>query len=138
MLDRTMSRLIVLNAVWVSALVAAVVLGYAQFVLVGDRSHISLAILAILTVSLIAVGFGRRAHLTHAAWLCETLGFVGTLIGITAGLSDVDIGALSSPDGIIAAGNSLFGGVATAFCSTIVGAFAMLWLWSVGRVIGDA
>lgn len=131
-------RLVVLNTVWVSALIAAVVLGYAQFVVAGDKSHISVVIAVVLATSLLAVAFGRTAHIPKAAHLCETLGFVGTLIGITIGLADVDIGALASPEGIIAAGNSLFAGVATAFCSTITGAFAMLWLWSVGCVVGDS
>jgi hypothetical protein len=89
-------------------------------------------------VSLGGVFTGRTAHLPQAAWLCETLGFVGTLVGITIGLANVDVAALSSPEGVIAAGNSLFSGVATAFCSTITGAVAMLWLWSTGKVVGVA
>jgi hypothetical protein len=131
------ARLIVINAIWIAALVAATILGYTEFVFAGDKSRVSFAIVAVLIASLVAVFAGRRAHINQAAWLCETLGFVGTLIGITIGLSNVDVAALSSPEGVIAAGNSLFGGVATAFCSTIVGAVAMLWLWSVGRVVAN-
>lgn len=142
MTTRTMTfspaaRMIVVNTLWLAALVAATILGYTEFVFDGDKSRVSFAIVAILIISLLAVMRGHRAHLKQAAWLCETLGFVGTLIGITIGLSNVDVAALASPDGVIAAGNSLFGGVATAFCSTIVGAFAMLWLWSVGRVVAS-
>ena len=131
------ARLIVINTVWIAALVAATILGYTEFVFDGDKSRVSFAIVVVLIISLAAAFAGRRAHINQAAWLCETLGFVGTLIGITIGLSNVDVAALSSPEGVIAAGNSLFGGVATAFCSTIVGAVAMLWLWSVGRVVAN-
>ena len=129
------ARMIVVNTLWLAALVAATILGYTEFVFDGDESRVSYAIVLVLAVSLVALMRGHRAHVNQAAWLCETLGFVGTLIGITIGLSNVDVAALSSPEGVIAAGNSLFGGVATAFCSTIVGAFAMLWIWSVGRVV---
>jgi hypothetical protein len=128
------SRLIILNTCWLALVVWAAVHGYVQFVFAGDGSYVSYVIAAILAASIAAVATGRTAHLTDAAWLCETLGFVGTLVGITIGLSHVDIGSLSSADGVIKAGNSLFGGVATAFCSTITGAVAMMWLWSVKKV----
>ena len=128
-------RLIILNTCWLAALVAATVMGFTQFVFVGDGSYVSYVIAAILFASLVFTA-RTAAHLSSAAWLCETLGFVGTLVGITIGLYGVDIGSLQSSDGVIAAGNSLFSGMATAFCSTIVGAIAMLWLWSVRMVVG--
>lgn len=132
----TTARLIILNTIFAAGVVTATMLGYTQFVFNGDGSYVSYLIAAILVASLAAAFAGRRNHLPQAAWLCETLGFVGTLVGITIGLSNVDVAALSSPEGVIAAGNSLFSGVATAFCSTITGALAMLWLWAVGRVVG--
>ncbi|THK38096.1 hypothetical protein EHS39_11430 [Ensifer sp. MPMI2T] len=134
--SRATAKLIVLNTIFASGVIAATILGYTQFVFNGDGSYVSYLIAAILVTSLAAAFAGRRSHLAQAAWLCETLGFVGTLVGITIGLSNVDIAALSSPEGVIAAGNSLFGGMATAFCSTITGALAMLWLWSVEKVTG--
>lgn len=135
MTPRFTPRFIILNTCWLAALVAATLMGYTQFVFNGDGSYVSYVIAAILAASLIcATRTGR--HLTQAAWLCETLGFVGTLVGITIGLYGVDVGMLSTSDGVIAAGNSLFSGMATAFCSTITGALAMLWLWSVGKVVG--
>lgn len=136
MLSNTTARLIILNTIFTAGVVTATMLGYTQFVFNGDGSYVSYLIAAILVASLAAAVAGRRNHLPQAAWLCETLGFVGTLVGITIGLSNVDVAALSSPEGVIAAGNSLFGGMATAFCSTITGALAMLWLWAVGRVVG--
>lgn len=132
----TTARLIILNTIFAAGVVTATMLGYTQFVFNGDGSYVSYLIAAILLASLAAAFAGRRGHLTQAAWLCETLGFVGTLVGITIGLAGVDVSSLQSADGVIAAGNSLFGGMATAFCSTITGALAMLWLWAVGRVVG--
>lgn len=130
------ARLIILNTCWLAALLAATLLGYTAFVFNGDGSRVSYVIAAILAASLVLVFAGRTEHILPAAWLCETLGFVGTLIGITIGLAGVDVSALQSTDGVIAAGNALFGGMSTAFCSTITGAVAMLWLWSVGKVVG--
>lgn len=132
----TTTRLIVLNTCWAALVVWASVVGYTQFVFNGDGSYASYLISAILAASLVGALIGRTAHLKDAAWLCETLGFVGTLVGITIGLAGVT--DLSSEQAVIAAGNSLFAGVATAFCSTITGAVAMLWLWSVGKVVGHA
>ncbi|UYE95896.1 hypothetical protein KNLIENLN_00084 [Sinorhizobium phage NV1.1.1] len=130
-------RLIILNTIFAAGVVTATMLGHTQFVFNGDGSYVSYLIAAILFASLAAAFAGRRSHLPQAAWLCETLGFVGTLVGITIGLAGVDVGSLQSAEGVIAAGNSLFGGMATAFCSTITGALAMLWLWAVGRVVGE-
>lgn len=129
------ARLIILNVCWIALVVWAAVQGYVSFVFNGDGSYVSYIIAAILAGSLIATFVGRATHLASAAWLCETLGFVGTLVGITIGLHGVDVATLGSADGIISAGNSLFSGMSTAFCSTISGAVAMLWLWSVGRVV---
>lgn len=128
------ARLIILNTCCIAALVAATAAGFTQFVFAGDGSCVSYVIAAVLLVSLVATRWTGR-HLAHAAWLCETLGFVGTLVGITIGLYGVDVGSLQSAEGVIAAGNSLFSGMATAFCSTIVGALAMLWLWAVRLVV---
>lgn len=128
-------KLIILNTCWLAAFAAATALGYTRFVFEGDGSYVSYVIAAILVVSVVAT-IRTAKHLMQSAWLCETLGFVGTLVGITIGLYGVDVGALQSSEGVIAAGNSLFSGMATAFCSTITGALAMLWLWSVRMVVG--
>lgn len=55
----------------------------------------------------------------------------GRLVGITVGLSAAT--DLTTTDGIITAANALFSGVGTAFCSTLVGAFGMLWLWGLDQ-----
>lgn len=127
-------RLLVLNTCGAACLIWSYHAGFLQFVFDGDGSYVSYVIASILSASLLLAMAGRTNHLTDAAWLCETLGFVGTLIGITIGLYGVDVGSLQSSGGVIAAGNSLFAGMATAFCSTISGAIAMLWLWMARKV----
>lgn len=130
-----MARLIILNTCWLAFIVWLAFMGYVQFVFNGDNSYLSYVIALILTISLLFSFMGRKKHLKSAEWLCETLGFVGTLIGITIGLSGVDVSSLQTEAGVIEAGNSLFSGMATAFCSTIVGAMSMLWLWTVRKTM---
>ena len=129
------ARLLILNTVFAAGLVWAAHAGFVQFVFAGDGSYMSYLIATILAASLAGAMFGKTSHLADASWLCETLGFVGTLIGITIGLSNVDIASLQSSQGVIAAGNSLFSGMSTAFCSTITGAVAMLWLWAARKAV---
>lgn len=128
----TTTRLIILNTVGAAAVAAAWKLGYIGFLFGGDQSRVSFAIAAIVVLSA-AVAFRTGKHLLRAAWLCEVLGFVGTLVGITMGLSGADLTTL---DGLIAAGNSLYVGMGTAFCSTLVGVSGMLWLWAAAQVRG--
>ena len=80
------ARLIILNTCWLAALLAATILGYTAFVFNGDGSYVSYVVAAILAGSIVATFTKRKEHILPAAWLCETLGFVGTLIGITIGL----------------------------------------------------
>lgn len=129
----TTTRLIILNTVGAAAAAAAWQLGYIGFLFGGDQSRVSFAIAAIVLLSAIAA-FRTGKHLLRAAWLCEVLGFVGTLVGITMGLSGAD---LTTMEGLIAAGNSLYVGMGTAFCSTLVGVAGMLWLWAAAQVRGE-
>lgn len=134
-MTHTTARLIILNTIALAAVTFAWQLGYVQTVFVGDKSLASYAIAAIVAASA-AASFFTGKHLLRAAWLCEVLGFAGTLVGITMGLSG---GAdLTSTDGIIAAGNALYGGLGTAFYSTLVGVAGMLWLWAAAQVRGGA
>lgn len=128
----TTTRLIILNTVFVAAVAAGFQLGYVQFLFNGDQSYASHTIAAIVLLSATAA-FRTGKHLLRAAWLCEVLGFVGTLVGITMGLSGAD---LTTMEGLIAAGNSLYVGMGTAFCSTLVGVAGMLWLWAAAQVRG--
>lgn len=130
------ARVGVICTVFIAALTWAWFHGYPQFILDGDKSLVSFAIVAVLAWSLAAVFAGRRGHIRDAAAACTMLGFAGTLIGITMGLSGVDVGTLTTPEGVIQAGTSLFGGIATAFCSTITGAVAAFWLACVGSAVG--
>ncbi len=132
MTTTTTTRLIALNTAFVAATVWAWHMGYVQFLFGGDKSYVSYLIAAIVAGG-VAASFYTHRHLLRSAWLCEVLGFVGTLVGITAGLSGAD---LSTSEGLIAAGNSLYAGMGTAFCSTLVGVAGMLWLWAVAQVVG--
>ncbi len=129
----TNTRLIALNTAFVAATVWAWHMGYVQFAFNGDQSRVSYVIAAIVAIGVVLAALDRKAHLLRSAWLCEVLGFVGTLVGITAGLAGAD---LSTSEGLIAAGNALYAGMGTAFCSTLVGVAGMLWLWAVAQVVG--
>lgn len=130
------ARVIIASTVFAAAIAWAAMHGYVAFVFDGDKSFVSYPITVILAWSIAAIVAGHRAHIVHAASACTALGFLGTLVGITMGLSGVDVSALTTPDGVIAAGTSLFGGVATAFCSTIVGAVAAFWIACLGMIVG--
>ena len=130
------ARIIIVSTVFAAALTWAWFHGYVQFILDGDKSFVSYGIIFVLAASLAAAIAGKRNHIRDAAAACTAIGFAGTLIGITIGLSGVDVAALTTPEGVIQAGTSLFGGIATAFCSTITGAFAALWLACVGSCVG--
>ncbi|MDW9650773.1 hypothetical protein GOB33_22055 [Sinorhizobium meliloti] len=131
------ARLIVLNTCWAALVVWAAFMGYVTFIFEGDKSYASYAIAAVLAASLIATLSGRDGRILDAVPACAVLGFMGTLIGITAGMSGAGLDNLGSADAVIAAGNSLFSGMKTAFNSTITGATAALWLCTVGMVTGQ-
>lgn len=129
-------RFIILNTCWTAAFIAATATGFTRFVFEGDGSYVSYVIAVILVASLAGSAAGRRKHILKAAWLCEALGFFGTVVGIAMGLYQGG-GNLSTTEGLIAAGNALYAGMGTAFFSTIVGFICMLWLWSVAQVVGE-
>lgn len=134
MTNTTTARLLVLNVCWLAGVAWATAMGYTAFVFAGDKSLVSYLIAGLVAVSVV-MAFRTGKHLLRAAWLSEGLGFLGTLIGIMIGMSGgYD---LSTVEGIINAGNALYSGVGTAFCSTIVGAIGMFWLWSIAQVRGD-
>lgn len=134
MTSNTTAKLIVLNVCWIAGVTWATAMGYTAFVFAGDKSLVSYPIAAIAVASAAASFWGGK-YLMRAAWLCSCLGFLGTLIGIMAGMSSAH--DLTSTAGLVATGAALFAGVGTAFSSTIVGTFGMLWIWSIAQVRGD-
>lgn len=135
-MTNTTPKLIVLNVCWLAGVAWATAMGYTAFVFAGDGSYMSYVIAVVLALSLAATMAGRNGRILDAAPACAVLGFMGTLIGITAGMSGADLTNLGSTESVIAAGNALFAGMKTAFNSTITGAFAALWLCTVGMVVG--
>ena len=130
----TTTRLIILNTVFSSAVAAAWQLGYVGFLFGGDKSMLSYVIAAVLASSLTATMLGKDGRIADAAAACAVLGFIGTLVGFLMGMTGV--GDLSTTEGLIAAGNSLFSGMSTAFNSTLTGVIAGFWLCVVGMVVG--
>lgn len=128
------ARLIVLNVCWLSGAAWATAMGYTAFVFAGDKSLVSYLIAALVAAS-IAASFRTGKHLLRAAWLCSVLGFLGTLIGIMAGMAGGH--DLTSTAGLLATGADLFAGVGTAFTSTIVGTLGMIWLWTLAQARVD-
>ncbi|MBD9542967.1 hypothetical protein IB276_26330 [Ensifer sp. ENS04] len=127
-------RLIILNTCWAALVVWAILAANAQFVFMSDKSYASFAIALIVIVSA-ASSFSTGKFLFRAAWLCSALGFLGTLVGIMAGIAGGH--DLTSAEGLIAAGANLYAGVGTAFSSTVVGTLGMLWVWTLAQARGD-
>lgn len=128
-------RFITINVMWLGFAIWAYGMGYLEFVFVADTTRISYIIALVLAVTLALAASGRTAHLKDAAWLAEFLGFAGTVIGFAMGMRGIDAGSLSTLEGLIGAGSSMFAGAGAAFCSTITGVFASLWIWSVEKAI---
>ena len=127
------ARLIVINTVFVAAMVWAWFQGFVTMVFDGDHSRACYGVVVIVMASIIAAFRGFKVHLLKAAWLCETLGFGGTILGISQGFRGADLTTLQ---GIIAAGNAMYAGMGTAFLSTIAGFVGMLWLWGMAQAVG--
>jgi hypothetical protein len=130
------ARLIILNTCWAALVVWASVMGYTQFVFTHDVSRISYGITAIAAVGLAAVFFGRTAHLARLEVWLVTLGLIGNVVGFIIALQHIDTGSLGTPDGVQRVAASLLAGMGVAFCSTLVGAIAALWVSTVAWIVG--
>lgn len=130
------ARLIILNTCWAALVVWAAVMGYVGFVFTHDVSRISYGISAIAAAGLLAVFFGRTAHLARLEVWLVTLGLIGNVVGFIIALQHIDIGSLGTADGVQRVAASLLAGMGVAFCSTLVGAIAALWVSTVAWVVG--
>lgn len=135
-ISRAPSRLIVLNVCWFALVIWAWGVGYLGFVFDHDASKLSYVISVLLVVSLAPVFFGRSAHLKRAEEWLVTLGLIGNVIGFVVSLQHIDVGSLGSAEGVQRTATTLLTGMGVAFCSTLVGAIAALWLSTVGWVAG--
>ena len=129
-------RLIILNTCWAALVVWASVQGYAQFVFEHDISRLSYVITAVFAAALVAAFAGRTAHLHRTEVWLVTLGLIGNVVGFLIALQDIDTSSLASADGVQQVASNLLAGMGVAFCSTLVGAIAALWMSTVSWVMG--
>ncbi len=130
------ARLIVLNVCWIALVVWAAVMGYVEFIFTHDVSHISYGITALFVAGLIGVFLGRTDHLARLEVWLVTLGLIGNVVGFIIALQHIDTGSLGSAEGVQRVAASLLAGMGVAFCSTLVGAIAALWVSTVAWVVG--
>lgn len=129
------TRLIVLNTCWLAFVGWASVMGYTQFVFTHDVSRISYGIAAVLAATIVAALVGHIRLLPHAKVWVVMLGLVGNLVGFVLALQGMAGGDMSSAEGLLAIGKGLIDGLGVAFCSTLVGAIASLWIGTNGYVL---
>jgi hypothetical protein len=129
------SRLIILNTCWAALVVWASVMGYTQFVFTHDISGLSYAISALLVATIVAAFVGHTRLLPHAKIWVVMLGLVGNLCGFVIALHGMAGGDLTSAAGLLTMGKALIDGLSVAFCSTLVGAIASLWIGTNGYVL---
>lgn len=132
-----MIRLSVLNFAGLCFLAWAWWLGYVGFVFSHDVSHISYLISALFIASMVGVFLGKTGHLERVEVWLVTLGLIGNVVGFILALQNIDTGSLGSAGGVQKVAASLLAGMGVAFCSTLVGAVAALWIsinaWVIGK-----
>lgn len=130
------SRLFVVNFAGACAAAWAWWNGYVGFVYSHDISRISYVITALFAASIVAIFIGRTAHIERSEVWLVTLGLIGNVIGFIIALQHIDTGSLGSAEGVQRVAASLLAGMGVAFCSTLVGAVAALWISVNGWVVG--
>lgn len=132
-----MIRLGILNFAGLCFIAWAWWLGYVGFVFTHDVSHISYLISALFVASMVGVFLGRAGHLERAEVWLVTLGLIGNVVGFIIALQNIDTGSLGTAEGVQKVAASLLAGMGVAFCSTLVGAVAALWIsvnaWVIGK-----
>lgn len=132
-----MIRLAILNFGFCCFLAWAWWLGYVGFIFTHDVSHISYLISGLFVASMAGVFLGRTGHLERAEVWLVTLGLIGNVVGFIIALQNIDTGSLGTAEGVQKVAASLLAGMGVAFCSTLVGAVAALWIsvnaWVIGK-----
>jgi hypothetical protein len=131
------TRLFVVNFAGLCGIIWAASLGYVQFVFAHDISHLSYLISALFVISLAGIFLGKTSHLERVEVWLVTLGLIGNLIGFVLAMHGIDTGALGSAEGVQRVATNLLAGMGVAFCSSLVGAIAAIWIsinaWMVGK-----
>jgi hypothetical protein len=128
MASTNIAKLIILNTCWAALVVWASVMGYAGFVFTHDISGLSYVISAVLAATVLSAFVDHKRILPHAKIWVVMLGLIGNLIGFVIALHGMAGGDLTSAAGLLTIGKSLIDGLSVAFCSTLVGAIASLWI----------
>lgn len=130
-------KLFILNFAGLCFVVWAAWLGYVQFVFSHDVSHLSYLIVAVFVASLAGIFLGRTGHIERVEVWLVTLGLIGNLIGFVLAMHGIDTGALGTAEGVQKVAANLLAGMGVAFCSSLVGAVASIWIsvnaWVVGK-----
>ncbi|MBZ9943416.1 MotA/TolQ/ExbB proton channel family protein [Mesorhizobium sp. BR1-1-13] len=129
-------RLFIANFAGACLVVWAWFLGYVGFVYSHDISRISYVITALFAASIAAIFLGKTSHIERAEVWLVTLGLIGNVVGFIIALQHIDTGSLGSAEGVQKVAASLLAGMGVAFCSTLVGAVAALWISVNGWVVG--
>jgi len=132
-----MIRLAILNFAFACFVAWAAWLGYVQFVFSHDISHLSYGIAALFVASIGAIFLGKTSHLERVEVWLVTLGLIGNLIGFVLAMRGIDTGALGTAEGVQRVATNLLAGMGVAFCSSLVGAVAAIWVsvnaWVIGK-----
>ncbi len=132
-----MTRLAILNFGFACFIIWAAWLGYLQFVFTHDVSHLSYLISAVFLASLAGIFLGKTSHIERVEVWLVTLGLIGNLIGFVLAMHGIDTGALGTAEGVQKVAANLLAGMGVAFCSSLVGAVASIWIsinaWMVGK-----
>lgn len=158
-------RLIVLNACGFAFIVWAWMQGMVDLVMDADPTKITHVIAALFLFGLVSLGwralkvnaaidFGptlliknRRAarkmpaqneHLGDIPEYLVLLGLIGNAVGFLMAFGGIDMSALGSADGLMAAGTQILAGIGTAFGSTVAGCVLALWAMINYRILVTA
>lgn len=132
-----MIKLAVVNFAFACFLAWAASLGYVQFVFSHDVSHLSYGIAALFVASIAGIFLGKTSHIERVEVWLVMLGLIGNLIGFVLAMHGIDTGALGTAEGVQRVASNLLAGMGVAFCSSLVGAVAAIWIsvnaWMIGK-----
>ncbi len=130
------AKQIVVNTVFVSGLVSQWFTGHLQFVFSHDVSGLSYVIVGILAISLFISMRGDTSHLFEVRDLMVSIGLTGSLIGLIVLISGLDFNTLGTIEGVRTIGEQVLKGMGIAFCSSLVGAIASVWIYAITILLG--
>jgi hypothetical protein len=139
-MTRQFSQLVIFNVCAAALVVAGWKLGYVQDVFLGDQTGISYvtASLLFLTLGRMLIDVWRNRDLPYINEVSEwavSLGIVATCFGLVTALTTLGSADLNSPEAVVAVARPFLAGIGTAFCGTLTGIVAALWLRIAARAV---